>query len=104
MTGQDLQRAEAKEEGFMFVKDRESLINVLHIIQRQHCSYDMMSIGVADAPEPSMCDCKYGYVAEQKGRGEKTGCPELRCAVELLTLMTDDEYDTILSRTHHIRI
>lgn len=86
----------------MFVKDRESVKNVLHIIQRQHCSYDMMSVGAISAEPPSMCDCKYGYVAERKGRGEKTGCPELRCVVELLSLMTDDEYNTIIARHHHI--
>ena len=88
----------------MFVGDRESVKKVLHIIQRHHCSYDMMSVGFTNVEPPSMCDCKYGYVAEREGSGEKTGCPELRCVVELLTLMTDDEYNNILSRGHHIRI
>jgi len=83
----------------MFALDRESIKKALHIMQRQHCSYDMMSVraDTRDAPPP-MCDCKYGYGVDVERFGEKTGCPELRCAVELLSLMTDDEYNSIIKR------
>jgi len=83
----------------MFIKDRDYLKGVLHNIQRKHCSYDGASIGIGGDPPP-YCDCKYGY--DLVPFGEKTGCPELRCIVELLALMTDKEYIKIMRRGKNI--
>ena len=77
----------------MFIKGRGEIREVIHLLQRTHCCYDMT---VAGTPPP-ICDCKYGY-SGKGGYGEDTGCPELRCVVELLSLMTDDEYEKIMAR------
>lgn len=81
----------------MFIRGRSEILKVVSDIQRSHCCYDM---GFSEKP-PSFCDCKYGFSLEyhKKGRlGEQTGCPELRCVAALLSNMTDEEYDSIMSR------
>lgn len=63
------------------------------------CSY---SVG----PEWALpCDCKYGtksdwLASERIYCGEQTGCPELRDAYQILTAMTDEEYDAVQARIH----
>jgi hypothetical protein len=78
----------------MFYKDRETLLEVLTKMQREHCQYDMFSFDPSRNP-PDFCDCKYGY----NKRGEQTGCPELRCIVQLLSNITDDEFYDIMDRS-----
>jgi len=90
----------------VFITSREKARDVLHTIQREHCAYDTMSMGIKPAKAPAFCDCKYGYEgkASKPGYSEQTGCPELRCAVDLFTLMTDDEYAAIMARGHNTLI
>jgi hypothetical protein len=81
----------------MFYKERETTMNTLEALRGDLCCY----MG-------PICDCKYGYKAADKlgsfhpgwsmDRGEQTGCPELRTAIALLNLMTDEEYETIMKR------
>jgi hypothetical protein len=85
----------------MFVKGKKELLETMVLLQRNHCSYDFYRIDHESKP-PIMCDCKYGFVG--KTNGEQTGCPELRCVVELLKAMTDEEYGNILSRLNHFGI
>lgn len=42
------------------------------------------------------CDCKYGG---PKPQGEQTGCPEVRQAHRLLSMLTDDEWRELAART-----
>lgn len=79
----------------MFYGDKQLVRNSLHLIQREVCCYD----GNFSENPPATCDCKYGYSLDLlKSDSEKTGCPELRTVVELLDRMTEEEYNTILSR------
>ena len=85
----------------MFIISKDSLLEVIHKMQRKSCGYDMYSCN-KDSKQPSFCDCKFGF--DDKQYGEQTGCPELRCVLELLTLITYKEYEEIMSREHHIML
>jgi hypothetical protein len=85
----------------MFFRDREEVAKTLEELRFDLCCY--MS--------RNFCDCKYGY--QQMGdkfhpgyvnHGEQTGCPELRSMVALLSFMTDEEYNTILTRGMNIKL
>jgi len=90
----------------MFIKDKNHLKGFLHRTQRSFCGYDPYGIVVQGTitPPPSFCDCKYGATLPNLGPTEKNGCPELRCMVELLSLMTEEEYATIMERGNHSTI
>lgn len=77
----------------MFIEGRENILKVIKLLQRSHCCYDML---FRETPPP-FCDCKYGFTGE-KHIGEQTGCPELRCVVNLLENITDEEYKEISMR------
>ena len=85
----------------MFIINRKEIRDTLHRMQRQHCAYRVISISPSTKP-PLFCDCKYGYSGQVYS--ENTGCPELRSVVELLTVMTDDEYAELVTRGHHTLI
>lgn len=85
----------------MFIKERVDILEVLKKVQRKHCCYDLFGYMTEPTEPPPVCDCKYGYTGKHE-RGEATGCPELRCVVEILTLMTDDEYSKIMAKGKHI--
>ena len=89
----------------MFFTEREKVRKVAEILQRQSCAYDMAFFQGGDCKHkpPQICDCKYGY-AGGKTMGEQTGCPELRCVVHLLSVITDEEYDSFMSRKGNYKI
>jgi hypothetical protein len=82
----------------MFIKDRQYIRDFIHDIQRRLCCYDMYPIRKEEKSIPDFCDCKYGSKDILHTHGEQTGCPEMRCLVELLSTMTDDEYNAIMKR------
>ncbi len=71
----------------MFTKNQ--LIESLEVIRRSICSY----MGFH-------CDCKYGIdeKALRSHVGERTGCPELRFTMDLLTELIEDEFDELVKR------
>jgi len=79
----------------MFIDNRENLRKNIELIQRRMCSYDNFSFDPECEP-PRFCDCKYGA----SGRGEQTGCPELRCMLVLLENMTDEEFSELVNRAN----
>lgn len=85
----------------MFITDRESVKEVIRILQRKHCVYDGYGFTNGDSNPPPFCDCKFGMTKNSHSHGEKNGCPELRCVVELLEAMTDEEFTKILKRGGH---
>ena len=56
----------------MFVVPMPELLEGLGRLRRRLCNYQ--------ASDEHGCDCKYGAT----GRGEQSGCPEVRAAIELL--------------------
>ena len=90
----------------MFITEKYRLKSFLHHTQRNFCGYDPYGIVEEGTitPPPSFCDCKYGATIPNLGPTEKTGCPELRCVTELLNLMTEEEYITIMERGGNIII
>lgn len=85
----------------MFIKDRLDILKAIELLQRKQCCYDSFGVVKEPSEPPPMCDCKYGYSGEEN-YGEDTGCPELRCAAEILKLMSDIEYREIMKRGRHI--
>jgi hypothetical protein len=76
----------------MFAISREKLITNLTKMQKALCCY----MGPT-------CDCKYGF--DKIGTaGEQTGCPELREAVEILQIMSEDEFKGLAARAKLILI
>ena len=69
----------------MFVSSRTPVYEALQKLLKNICSYGGGKV----------CDCKYGF----SSKGEQTGCPELRCALEVLRLITDEEYENIITRS-----
>ena len=72
----------------MFFCKKKELIKALDILQKERCLYG----------GGGFCDCKYGYRGDRGYVGETSCCPELRSVVVLLGLMTEEEYNDILSR------
>lgn len=68
----------------MFYPEREELLQNINIFQKRVCGYKC-------TPD-CKCDCKYGAT----GVGEKTGCPELRTVIALLSKITDKQYNSLL--------
>ena len=66
--------------------NRLEIIKTLETLRKNHCAYT-----------GDRCDCKYGYDENSDGRGEVTGCPELREAIDLLNILDDQQYKAILS-------
>jgi hypothetical protein len=75
----------------MFSKNKGFIVKGLRAVQKNLCRY------FGDT-----CDCKYG--AEDlkpfgtRSWGEQTGCPEVRTAIAILSVMTDEEYDALAKR------
>ena len=74
---------------------RGKLVDSLETIRKNRiCCY---------ASPSKMCDCKYGIEdrggLDASGRGENTGCCEMREAIAILRNMTDREYLKIQYRT-----
>jgi hypothetical protein len=67
--------------------DRKNLIANLEKIRIHLCCY----IG---AP----CDCKYGVTHIGDCLYERTGCPEVRKALQIINMLTDEEYIDIEKR------
>ena len=82
----------------MFGIDRKTLIENLEKVRSTLCCY------MGDR-----CDCKYGpeltdltiFPAMAVG-SEGTGCPEVRSAIEILAIMTDEEYEALCIRARVI--
>lgn len=76
----------------MFCGKKEDVKRVVEIIRKERCCYG----------GGGYCDCKYGYEGNgEKSWSEETGCPELMTVVELLSGMTEEEYNIVLSRNHN---
>lgn len=76
----------------MFYVTREEIIQAIILLGDQRCVY-----GGQDWLN-RFCDCKYGG-PDSKGYGsEESGCPELRVVEAILSNITDEEYESILSR------
>ncbi len=77
----------------------EESIRVLGAVRRAHvCCY-------AQNSEESLCDCKYG-ATELVGRsfgGERTGCCEMRDAIDILSALTPAEYARVRTRISRAR-
>jgi hypothetical protein len=73
----------------MFYPPRQQLLKTLKEMQRKQCCY----IG-------HPCDCKYGATDMLEGHwgGEQTGCPELSCCIQILTLLTDKQYEKLMKK------
>jgi hypothetical protein len=79
----------------MFGYDKNTILESLKGLRFDLCSY----LG-------STCDCKFGYKSSGKklgmhsmfDSGEQTGCPELYVVIDLLSQMTDAEFEEILIR------
>lgn len=80
----------------MFADKKSNLLKRIVAMQRNSCDYDMFRIN-NEANPPQFCDCKYGE--NDKFKGEKNGCPELRLVAHLLAVMTEEEYKSLLSRS-----
>lgn len=74
--------------------NKEKLVEAVNTIQRISCVYD----GLFHQTAPDFCDCKYGVSVETKPYSENTGCPELRDVKALFEVMTDKEYERLVSR------
>lgn len=73
----------------MFFTDKEKLIKSLSILQKEKCCYS----------GGNTCDCKYGYPGQIiNGAGEQTCCPELSSVIEILSNMTNEEYENFCRR------
>lgn len=70
----------------MLIENKEIYISTLKKIREKICGY----VGTT-------CDCKFGF-ASKGTDSEKTGCPEIRCLIHLLEVMTEKEFQTILKR------
>ena len=44
------------------------------------------------------CDCKYGYIKSPRFSNEATGCPEIRQAMSMIYVLTDEEFVDICKR------
>jgi hypothetical protein len=64
-----------------FYPRQHELLEALQRMQVEACTY----MG-------STCDCKYGA----GGRGEETGCPELRTCIALVRSMNVGQYSELL--------
>lgn len=73
---------------------KSELIEALQELRRHLCCY----VG-----GDSFCDCKYlmGTVAEYIGKGEKTGCCELRLVISLLKKMKASEFNSLMKRSKY---
>jgi hypothetical protein len=74
---------------------RTSVVDVLEKVRGHVCAYTL------DPSKPAKhCDCKYGGTNVMCGTETGNGCPELRSAIEVLTAMTDFEYDRAARRAN----
>lgn len=80
----------------MFADTKKNLLTRVIALQRTKCDYDAFQMNKNSTPPP-FCDCKYGEGS--KFSGEENGCPELRLVAHLLSVMTDEEYKVLLSRS-----
>ena len=72
--------------------NKQQLIDGLISLQHRTCLY---GIGQQDKSKPTgRCDCKYG----SSGRGEQSGCPELRTVIGIIQQMSEAEYAYVLGR------
>lgn len=81
----------------MFGIEQDKLVKNLKILQQRICS----CIG-------DTCDCKYD-ISDQKEdlekripHGEKTGCPEVRQAIEILSVMPEDTFNKLCSAANYM--
>lgn len=77
----------------MFFTSRQQMMIGLEAVRKQHCGYVNMVTGEAAAT----CDCKYG-LNETSRHSEVTGCPEIRQALALLSVLREEEYVILLRR------
>ena len=67
----------------MFGINKKDLVSGLQAVGRKCCCYD----------NPSRCDCKYGITYEdRKFEGERTGCPEISQAAQIIAAMDEEEF------------
>lgn len=84
----------------MKFKTRQQAIDFLTVAQRSVCCYDpYKNYPTGKEPKaPNTCDCKYGTKLVGLRYEEQNGCPEFRELRYLLTILTDKEYERLLSR------
>lgn len=82
----------------MFGIDQKPLIENLETLRSTLCGY------MGDR-----CDCKFGPTLQKNTVfpcldvcSEGTGCPEVRTVIELLSVMTEEEYQTFCNRARII--
>lgn len=75
----------------LYCSQKKQIIEVLEKLRKHKvCAY------VGDR-----CDCKFGGEGlgpNKWNSGESNGCPELRQAIEILSELTDDEYNKLIGR------
>ena len=74
---------------------KSELIEALTEIRRHLCCY---------CGGDNFCDCKYlmGTVSDFIGRGEKTGCCEIRLVIQLLSKMKASEFNNLMKRSGYL--
>lgn len=76
----------------MFGIEKEILVKSLEKVRRRLCCYH---------PNAPFCDCKYigedATYPDPTG-GENTGCCEVRMAINLIHVMTDEEFNELCKR------
>ncbi len=84
----------------MFVRDRKRVSEGLQALLKMTCDYR------GRIP----CDCKYGLSEELldpktltriQPYSEQNGCPEIRCALQLIEAISDEEYNSIMKNKGH---
>lgn len=79
----------------MFFAKRADVAAVLAKIVGHACAYTF------DPSKPAkFCDCKYGGTNVMAKSETGSGCPELRCAIEVLNAMKDWEYARMVKRAN----
>jgi hypothetical protein len=76
----------------MFLGSRDTVLEGLRQTGGRLCSYNF-----ADTWVDGRCDCKYGA----SGKGEQSGCPELRSVYAIVEALTDAEWQILTSRSGH---
>ncbi len=80
----------------MFFQSRTETLKVIADLQNMACAYKI--IANPKDKTPTKCDCKYGGQNLMKGTETGNGCPELRSIVEVLSVMTNFEWQRLVKR------
>ena len=84
---------EAKETA---PENKDKVVESLRSVQKRICAYG----------SETFCDCKYGHgFGNAYLGGEQNGCPEVRVAIHILSVMSKKDYKYFLTKkTKHGRV